>query len=352
MIQDVYIGMAVTSHQTGVPVSAVFSNLTTTGNVTGAWETEAIGADNHPNNQAAPMYLRLADAAGKEQTIDHPNPEATLMATWDEWTIPISDLTINPSRLDSITIGVGGSGVAGKIYVDAIRVNSPAAAAPPADVSPDSLIAHYEFEGDTTDSAGDNDGELFENASLTADGTLALDILPDVNDVNVGGYMAIANLHYETTGLEEVSVCSWIKTEREDDAIIVSFDRNEYYRFQINGEGGGPGQIGWSVMTSDGQVDYGSVDRVDDGEWHHVVGTFIHGTLRIFIDGVPQPAATGGSTFGSGNRRFGYIGTGSESAEYNLEPRTPAAYILGEVDDVRIYHRALLPGEITTLATP
>ncbi len=86
--------------------------------------------------------------------------------------------------------------------------------------------------------------------------------------------------------------------------------------------------------------------------WHHVAGTFNRGTLRIFVDGVPQPAATSGSTFGSGNRRFGYVGIGSESAEYNLEPRTPAAYVLGEVDDVRIYHRALLPGEITTLATP
>jgi len=302
-------------------------------------------------NDAAPITMTLTDASGNSATVETA-ADATTIASWTKLSAAPADLNVNLSRIESITIGVGGANVEGKIFVDAINVNRPASAAPPADVSDDALIAHYEFEGDTTDSAGDNDGELFDNASLTVDGTLALDILPDVNDVNVGGYMAIANLHYETTGLEEVSVCSWIKTERENDAIIVSFDRNEYYRLEINGDGGGPGQVGWDVMTDAGQVDYGSVVRVDDGEWHHIAGTFINGTLRIFIDAVPQPAATGGSTFGSGNRRFGYIGTGSESAEYNLEPRTPASYILGEVDDVRIYHRALLPGEITTLATP
>ncbi len=355
MIPSVKMGLCATSHDNTVSTVAVFSNITTTGHVSGNWERVEWGGgtSGHPNNDPAPLYLRLADTAGKEQTFEHPNPEVTVVTAWDEWTIPITDLTgINAAKLDSITIGVSGAGVNGRIYVDAIRVDRPAAAAPPAEVSDADLIAHYEFEGDTQDSAGENHGERFDNASLTVDGTLALDILPDVNDVNVGGYMAIANLHYETTGLEEVSVCAWIRTEREEDAIIVSFDRNEYYRFQINGEGGGPGQIGWSVMTSEGQVDYGSVDRVDDGDWHHVAGTFGKGVLRIYIDGVPQPAATGGSTFGSGNRRFGYVGIGSESAEYNLEPRTPAAYVLGEVDDVRIYHRALLPGEITTLATP
>ena len=62
---------------------------------------------------------------GKEQVIDHPNPEATLMETWDEWTIPLSDLTIDASKLDSITLGVGGSGATGKIYIDGIRVFRP-----------------------------------------------------------------------------------------------------------------------------------------------------------------------------------------------------------------------------------
>jgi hypothetical protein len=122
MIPDVYIGLAVTSHQTGAPAVAVFSEVTTTGNVTGPWVSEAIGADTHPANQAAPMYLVLADTAGKEKTFDHPNPAATVLVDWDEWTIPLADLSpVNATKIDSITVGVGSSGVRGKVYVDAIR---------------------------------------------------------------------------------------------------------------------------------------------------------------------------------------------------------------------------------------
>jgi len=66
-------------------------------------------------------------------------------------------------------------------------------------------------------------------------------------------------------------------------------------------------------MTSSGQVDYGSVTRVDDGRWHHVTGVFDNGTLTIYIDGVAEPSASGGSTFGSGNTRYGFIGANSEA---------------------------------------
>jgi hypothetical protein len=76
------------------------------------------------NNGAASMYLILADTAGKEVTIDHPDPAATLIADWDEWTIPLSDLgPIDPAKLDSITIGIGTTGVQGMVYVDAIRTH-------------------------------------------------------------------------------------------------------------------------------------------------------------------------------------------------------------------------------------
>jgi hypothetical protein len=129
MIPDVHIGLAVTSHQTGESVVAIFSEVTTTGNVTGPWMSEAIGADTHPDNQAAPMYLVLADTAGKEVTIDHPDPAATVLVDWDEWTIPLSELGgINTAKLDAITVGIGSSGVQGKVFVDAIRTYKAAAA--------------------------------------------------------------------------------------------------------------------------------------------------------------------------------------------------------------------------------
>ncbi len=75
-----------------------------------------------PNNGAAPMYVVLADTAGKEKTLDHPDPAATVLTEWDEWMIPLGDLSpVDVTKIDSITVGVGSSGVQGKVFVDAIR---------------------------------------------------------------------------------------------------------------------------------------------------------------------------------------------------------------------------------------
>ncbi|MFH1715752.1 MAG: LamG-like jellyroll fold domain-containing protein, partial [Planctomycetota bacterium] len=129
-----------------------------------------------------------------------------------------------------------------------------------------------------------------------------------------------------------------------------SFDRNEYYRLQINGEVAGDGQVGWHVMTIDGatevQVDYGSVTRVDDGLWHHVCGVFDRGTSTIFIDGLPEPSTTGGSTYGVGDLvRYGFIGANSEATDFN-GARGVGTGITGDLSEIRVYDRALTQDEI------
>ena len=91
------------------------------------------------------------------------------------------------------------------------------------------------------------------------------------------GYGEIQNLTFADTGLTEVTVSAWIRTSASGDQFIVSYDRDNYWRLEINGYGGGAGQVSWCVMTSSGQVDYGSNTRVDDGVWHHVCGVFDKG---------------------------------------------------------------------------
>jgi hypothetical protein len=154
------------------------------------------------------------------------------------------------------------------------------------------------------------------------------------------GHGVIQNLTYADTGLTEVSVCAWIRTNTRGDQFIVSFDRDSYWRLQINGEGAGDGQVGWCVMTSSGQVDYGSITRVDDDAWHHVCGVFDKGRLTIYIDGLAEPSATGGSTFGVGAARPGIIGGNCEAGGYN--GGSPVQYL----DDIRIYTKALMQEDI------
>jgi hypothetical protein len=164
-------------------------------------------------------------------------------------------------------------------------------------------------------------------------------------------YVAIKNMSYNDANNPEVTVCAWIRISDPNHKVVASFDRSEFWRLEINTDiADAPvsdGQVGWHVMTSSGdqQVDYGSSTRVDDGQWHHVCGVFDNGRLTIYIDGNPEPSAVGAPTFGDEITRFGFIGTGSEATEFDGE-QGPDDYFNGDMDEVRIYDKALTQDEI------
>jgi hypothetical protein len=244
----------------------------------------------------------------------------------------------------SLTIGVESSG-SGVVYVDDIQLTTDARMmVTPTDPSADGLVAHYAFDGDASDSTGQNPGTLFGEGAT---------FVPGVNGqaLNLDGivsWMAIDGLSYDANELPGATVSAWIRTNIEDNQIIASFDRNEYWRLEINGNGGGPGQVGWDMMTDAGQLDSGSASRVDDGEWHLVAGVFDAGKATIYIDGYHEAPVTLGTTYGSGNLRYGFVGTGSEAVEFN-GAQTVNLFI-GDLDEVRIYQRALSAAELAGMA--
>ena len=134
MAASVYIGLAVTSHDAAIVTAAEFSNLSMTGNVTGAWQTAEIGvAQPLGNSVAEPMYVRIEDAAGKSATVVNADESINLRPSWQEWAIPYSDLAgVNLSRIEKMVIGVGSAtsptaGGTGTVYVDDIGYGRPAA---------------------------------------------------------------------------------------------------------------------------------------------------------------------------------------------------------------------------------
>jgi len=268
------------------------------------------------------------------------------LAGWQPWNIDLTAVNTNLSNVTSLAIGIQGPGATGILLLDDIGLYAQARELiTPVEPDPAGMVLHYEFEGNANDSTGANNGTALGGPTY-GPGRIGQAINLD----GIDDHVAIENLSYTTAGHAEVSVCAWIRTSSEGDQIIASFDRNEYWRLEINGDGAGPGKVGWDVLTDAGQVDYGSSARVDDGQWHHVAGTFDNGTLTIYIDGNAEESVSGGSTYGSGNTRFGYVGVGSESTDFNADPKTPVYLITGAVDDVRIYDRALTHGEVAGLA--
>ncbi len=133
MADPVYIGLALTSHSSGVTTEAEFSDVLTTGAVTPlTWTHEAIGAAMAANDPA-PMYVNLNGIA----TVYHDNPDAVLIEEWTEWTIDLSApggfaaQGVNLANVNTISIGFGDksslqAGGSGMVLFDDIRLYRPA----------------------------------------------------------------------------------------------------------------------------------------------------------------------------------------------------------------------------------
>jgi hypothetical protein len=128
MGSNVYIGLALTSHNTALTCQAVFSDVTTTGAVSSLWLNQDIGIT---SNAAEPLYVAVSNSVGAPAVVVNDDPDAAQIDTWTEWVVPLKtfeDQGINLSDVDRIAIGLGTKGNAtapggsGKMFIDDIRL--------------------------------------------------------------------------------------------------------------------------------------------------------------------------------------------------------------------------------------
>jgi len=133
MGSNVYIGLALTSHNNNATCEAQLSNVTTSGS--GQWMNQDIGIE---SNSAEPLYVAVSNTAGNPAIVEHEDPAAATIDTWTEWVIPLSaiaDQGINLTNVDRLAIGLGTRGNttvpggSGKMYFDDIRLYNPRDAA-------------------------------------------------------------------------------------------------------------------------------------------------------------------------------------------------------------------------------
>jgi len=127
MGSNIYIGLAVTSHDAALTCQAVFTDVTITGTAGAQWMNQDIGI---ASNAAEPLYVAVSNASGSPAVIAHDDPAAAQIDTWTEWRIPLqafADQGINLINMDKIAIGLGSTGGAsaggsGTMYIDDIRL--------------------------------------------------------------------------------------------------------------------------------------------------------------------------------------------------------------------------------------
>jgi len=124
----VYVGIALSSNNPDETCTALFSEIDTTGTVTGEWQSADIGI---ASNAAEPMYVAVANSTGAPAVVYHDNPDATTIETWTKWVVPLqifADQGIDLTNVDKISIGFGDPGAPGQpggsgtVYFDDIGV--------------------------------------------------------------------------------------------------------------------------------------------------------------------------------------------------------------------------------------
>lgn len=196
-------------------------------------------------------------------------------------------------------------------------------------------------------------GPVVDRSGAGADGTLVEDV--ERNHAPCGGNPSVhlgdrsASPRVTTTtpvaAPSTFSVEAWFRTDRaggrivgfssEQSAASARKDRHLYVTHD--------GRLAFGVQGSN-EFRYAvtSAGRVDDGQWHHAVGTFTTRDQRVFVDGVQVAART--DNFGP--RAYdGFWRVGRESLD--PWPNQPTDYAFrGDVDTVRVYDRVLDPATV------
>ncbi len=147
----------------------------------------------------------------------------------------------------------------------------------------------------------------------------------------------------------QVSICAWVKTTDTAFGQWVagkySFDEEKGYAMTIgNSQNGFIGQV--AIGGRDGTGNYHasgySTTKVNDGNWHCLVGIAANQSWEIYVDGNLENS-TAGSTVNlatSTNEPF--------TIGWHTNPNFPF-WMNGDLDNVRVYNRALTECEIDSL---
>jgi hypothetical protein len=202
-----------------------------------------------------------------------------------------------------------------------------------ADGSPSSLVGWWRFDGNAADSSeNSNHGTLIDGGYELGRYGEAL-ILDGVDD-----YVRVED-SFTLDITDELTIEAWVRTS--------STTRNQ----QIVDKGEHKYEEAYMLMIYGGDL-YGRVNKDNDtacifpypgdGEWHYVVYTFKTGEQYLYLDGVPVISNDGSGSIKTSDQPL-LIGKGVEREIY---------YWVQNIDEVRIWNRALSADEVAWLASP
>lgn len=204
---------------------------------------------------------------------------------------------------------------------------------PASSIPTDGLVAYYPFNGNANDESGNGHNGTVTGATLTTDRKGNANSAYHFNTnqyINTG-----ANIPTAINSTAKLTISAWVKTSSSSDfhSIIVSRNGtgniiglsipNQFYAQLANNSGN------WYYTVSPSSY--------NNGSWHHIVMTYNGSVLSLYIDG---------NLIASNTFNINLIVSQSFYIGYDT---AFGRYMVGDIDDIRIYNRALTQSEVTLL---
>lgn len=241
------------------------------------------------------------------------------------------------------------------------------------DVTPPStirsgLVGYWPFNGNANDESGNGNNGVVSGATLSADRKGKANSAYRFNGFGSNNHIKVMNSN--TLKFSEMSISIWYKIKSpagmSGNGGLTDFGNHALFSKEGDGIGTPGGFFGEMYFTptngylgyynSNGCCDarkkqdslaaYSHVSAVSDTSWHHAVFIATNKDFKIYLDGTLVKTKALIQDFSAANNLnlyFGIYGNGGASQ--------PSWYPFnGQLDDIRIYNRALNAEEITYLS--
>lgn len=212
----------------------------------------------------------------------------------------------------------------------------PAAAVP----LPAEATSWWRAEGDATDVLAANSGALLGTTGFSS-GRVGQAFVFDGDDNGV----TVAHAESLNIGAAGFTVEFWMKgTKNQPNSLFLMIDKSHGlidqggWAFQGNSSSG---TVRFAIGTGSAFPEAFSTTDVLDDQWHHIAGTWMAGTFRLYIDGTEEGNATAATV--AGNNRPVMMG-------HFWGNGTPTRFFRGQLDEPAIYSRALTATEILKIS--
>ena len=196
------------------------------------------------------------------------------------------------------------------------------------------LVAHYEFEGNASDSSGNNLHGTAHGGPTYVEGVFgrALD-LDGVNDYVDCGNSPVLDI----TG--QITLAAWVRTNDsgngEHNPYITKGDQSFALKHGFNG-------MQFFIYDGGYRAVHFPVDSSFNSVWHHVAGTYDGSAVKLYIDGTLEASLA----------HTGSIASSSYGVNIGRNAELSGRLYEGAIDDVRIYNHALSEQDIQLLVEP